>query len=191
MACEPCDDGLCKVEIDESKIVTYDGNVRWMFGIADRGRFDVRIFFVNDNRSRETLLPIVKKYVNTVPNVIINNIDDMDNPPATRIFSDCWNAYSTSDFNEAGYIHHKINHSVWFGQGSFHTNNIEGIWSKIKRLMDNFNGINGNIFNGKNNINNIDYFNSWICLGIFFMNTEHLQLGINAKKKYLISYLKI
>ena len=38
---------------------------------------------------------------------------------------------------------------------------------------------------------NIDYFNSWICLGIFFMNTEHLQLGINAKKNYLISYLKI
>ena len=29
--------------------------------------------------------------------------------------------------------------------------------------MDNFNGINGNIFNGKNNINNIDYFNTWIC----------------------------
>ena len=136
-------------------------------------------------------LPIVKKYVNTIPNVIINNNDDMDNPPATRIFSDCWNAYSTSDFNEAGYIHHKINHSVWFGQGSFHTNNIEGIWSKIKRLMDNFNGINGNIFNGKNNINNIDYFNSWISLGIFFMNTEHLQFGINAKKNYLISYLKI
>ncbi len=57
--------------------------------------------------------------------------------------------------------------------------------------MGNFNGINGNIFNGKNNNNNIDYFNSWICLGIFFMNTEHLQLGINAKKNYLISYLKI
>ena len=50
MACEPCDDGFFKVEIDESKIVTYDGKVRWMFGIADRGRYDVRIFFVNDNR---------------------------------------------------------------------------------------------------------------------------------------------
>ena len=29
--------------------------------------------FVNDNRSRETLLPIVKKYVNSIPNVIIKN----------------------------------------------------------------------------------------------------------------------
>ncbi len=46
MACEPCDDGLCKVEIDESKIIKYDGKVRRMLGIADRGRFDVRIFLL-------------------------------------------------------------------------------------------------------------------------------------------------
>ena len=63
MVCEPCDDGLYKVEIDESKIETYDGKVRWMFGIANRRRYDVRIFFVDDNRSHETLIPIVKKYI--------------------------------------------------------------------------------------------------------------------------------
>ena len=28
-----------------------------------------------------------------------------------------------------------------FGFGNFHTNNIEGLWSQIKRLTNNFSGI--------------------------------------------------
>jgi len=79
---------------------------------------------------------------------------------------------------------------VWFGQGSFHTNTIEGIWSRLKRLTENFNGINGNVFNGNNLIDNNEYFNGWICQGIFFMNIEHLKLPINGKKEYLINYIK-
>ena len=61
MGLEPCSDGISKIEIDESKIVTYDGHVRWMFGIADRGNYDIRIYYVNDNRCKETLLPLIKK----------------------------------------------------------------------------------------------------------------------------------
>ena len=67
-----------------------------MFGIADREKYDAPIIFVN---------------ANTIPNVIINNNDNNGNQPTTRIFSNCWNTYSTSEFNQAGYIHHKINGS--------------------------------------------------------------------------------
>ena len=35
-----------------------------------------------------------------------------------------------------------MNHSVWFGQGMFHTNSIEGLWSSIKPISNNFAGIN-------------------------------------------------
>ena len=62
---EPCLDGLSKLEIDESKIVTYDGTVRWIFDITDRAQYDVRIFFVNDNRARWTLISIIKKHIYT------------------------------------------------------------------------------------------------------------------------------
>ena len=61
MGMEPCLDGKSKIEIDESKFITYGGTVRWMFGLVDRAKYDIRIFYVNDNRQKETLLPIVKK----------------------------------------------------------------------------------------------------------------------------------
>lgn len=50
----------------------------------------------------------------------------------------------------------------------FRTNNIEGIWSRLKRLTQNFNGINCNEFNGNNQIDNFEYFNVWICQGILY-----------------------
>jgi hypothetical protein len=53
-------DGKSRIEIDESKVVTFGNTVRWMFGLCDRGKYDIRIFFVNDNRTRETILPIIK-----------------------------------------------------------------------------------------------------------------------------------
>ena len=46
MVLEPCNDGLSKVEIDESKIITYDDNMRWMFGIADRGNMMIESFLL-------------------------------------------------------------------------------------------------------------------------------------------------
>ena len=46
---------------------------------------------------------------------------------------------------------YKVNHSILFGQGHFHTNSIEGTWSKLKRLTRRFNGLNGNAFNTKRN----------------------------------------
>ena len=41
--------------------MTYSNNVRWMFGLVDRGKYGIRIFYVDDNGQKETLLPIIKK----------------------------------------------------------------------------------------------------------------------------------
>ena len=45
----------------------------------------------------------------------------------SRIFSDYFASHQERNFNSKGYILHRVNHnhSVWFGQGSFHINLIE------------------------------------------------------------------
>ena len=63
MGMEPSTGGKSRIEIDESKVITNDNITRWMFGLVDRGNYDIRIFFVNDNRTRKTLLPIIKNNV--------------------------------------------------------------------------------------------------------------------------------
>ena len=69
------------------------------------------------------------------------------------------------DFNRLGYILYRVNHSIWFGLGLFHTNSIEGAWNLNKRLTDCFTGLNGNIFyvNLCHDYNDEDYFNGYIC----------------------------
>ena len=99
MGLEPCIDGKSKIEIDESKFITYNNSVRWMFGLVDRGKYDIRIFFVDDNRQKETLLPIVKKNVHTNSIRVNNNIDIDDIELPTRIYSDSFQSYEISDFN--------------------------------------------------------------------------------------------
>ena len=188
---EPCSNGKSYCEIDESKIINYNNETRWMFGIYDRGTNDIRIFFVDNNRTKETLLPIIKKNVYTYYNYIENNTDPNDEIYPTRIFSDCFQAYQIGDFNNLGYKLYKVNHSVWFGQGHFHTNSIESTWSRLKRLTKSFNGLNGNIFNTKKDFNNKDYFDGWICTGIFFMQCESRKLALNGKKIYLIDFIKV
>ena len=188
---EPCNDGKCYCEIDESKIINYNNETRWMLGIYDRGTHDIRIFYVDNNRTKETLLPIIEKHIYSYYNNIENNEDPNEENYPTRIFSDYFQAYQVNDFNSLGYKLYKVNHSIWFGQGHFHTNSIEGTWSKLKRLTRSFNGLNGNVFNTKrNNLGNNDYFEGWICTGIFFMKCESLHLPVNEKKKFLIDYVK-
>ena len=133
-----------------------------MFGIYDRGTSEVRIFFVDNNRTKETLLPIIQKNVYTYYNSIENNADPNDEIYPTRIFSDYFQTYQINDFNNLGYKLYKVNHSVWFGQGHFHTNSIESTWSRLKRLTKSFNGLNGNIFNTRKDFNNTEYFDGWI-----------------------------
>ena len=136
-----------------------------MLGFIDRG-------------TKEKILPIVKNNIYSYQSQIINNNDPDEDFPATRIYTDCFPVYQESDFNRLGYILYGVNHSIWFGQGLFNTNSIVGVLSRLKRLTDCFNGLNGNIFylNLHHDFNNEDYFNGYICSGIFFMECERMKL---------------
>lgn len=165
-----------------------------MFGLVDWGTYDIRIFFVNDNRHKETLLPIMKKNVFTNPGILHNNMGENSDYPSTRIYSDCFSTYQVSDFNRMGYILYKKSHSICFGAASFHTNSVEGVWSKIKRVTENLNGMNGSIFKkfDNNNFESTSYYiNGWIYKGLFFVKCEHLNFGDHAKIELLKKYLKI
>lgn len=85
---EPCINGKSYCEIDESKIINYNNQTRWMLGIYDRGSHEIRIFFVDNNRTKENLLLIIKKNNYTYYNSIINNEDPNDEIYPTRILSD-------------------------------------------------------------------------------------------------------
>ena len=64
-----------------------------------------------------------------------------------------------------GYILIRVNHSVWFGYGLFHTNNIESLWGQLKCYTNNFSGISIEILNSKfNNNDNLikEYLDGWI-----------------------------
>ena len=92
-----------------------------------------------------------------------------------------------------GYILHRANHSVWFGQGLFHTNSIEELWSQIKRLSNNFSGLTINqLENMENNGTNIkNYLYSWIYYALFLRMIEKKKLSKINTQNYLINILKI
>ena len=110
-----------------------------MFGIICRKTKDARVYCVLNNRTKQKLLHIIKD------NVIIisseeDNLDEI-NIVKTRIFSDYFRSYQTNDFKNLGFILKKVNHSIWFGFGSFHTDTFESLWSNIKNNINNFEGI--------------------------------------------------
>ena len=92
--------------------------------------------------------------------------------PATGIYSDSFETYQVSDFNNLGYILHKVNHSIGFGHGEYHTTSIESTWGKLKRLTHSFNSLNGNIFNIRQNLINKDYFDDGCVLVYFSLNVR-------------------
>ena len=79
-----------------------------MFGLVDRNKYDIKVFFVNNNRVKETLLPIVIKNVYTYPIILNNNEGENEDYPSTRIYSDCFQTYQKEDFNPKGYILSKL-----------------------------------------------------------------------------------
>ena len=140
-----------------------------MFGIIDRISKESRVFCVLNNRTANNLMPIIKD------NIITNDNVDLDEEflENTRIYSDCFASYQPNTFLENGYILKRVNHSVWFGYGNFHTNNVEGLWSQIKRLINNFSDISIGIL--KNYIIKMkkkNYLDSWICYALFFQEDE-------------------
>ena len=71
------------------------------------------------------------------PNLVEDNLNLQ-----IYIYSDCFSAYREDDFNALGNVLHHVNHSMWFGQGRFHTNTIKGFLSCLKRLSNDFSGLN-------------------------------------------------
>ena len=56
---EPDEIGKSRIEVDESKIVTINNEVGWMLGITDRATKEVRIFYLNNGRTKEHILPFI------------------------------------------------------------------------------------------------------------------------------------
>ena len=80
LGCEPDDSGKSRIEIDESKIIGNANTVIWMFGLIDRVDKEARVYCVMDDRTRDTLLNLVKNNVYTTDP---NNDEDFK----TRIYS--------------------------------------------------------------------------------------------------------
>jgi transposase-like protein len=115
------------VEIDEAKFFKrkYNrgrrkSNEGWVLGGIERGEGGGCFLVWVPNRSKETLVPIIKKYVR----------------PGTTVYTDCWKSYSK--LSEEGFDHAMVNHSVEFvssADENIHTNKIEGTWKHAKRSI--------------------------------------------------------
>ena len=186
--------GYISCEIDESEIIGNSNVIYWMFGIVERSTKEARIFCVLNNRTKENLLPLVKNNIITAENEDNDDEDLSENESVkTRIYSDCFSSYQVNDFKEMGYILKRVNHSVWFGYGIFHTNNIESLWGQIKRYCNNFSGISIESLNNKFNNNEDmikDYLDGWICYSLFLRNIIRKKLSWNDRINYLCKFLE-
>ncbi len=70
---------------------------------------------------------------------------------------------------------------------------MEGLWSQIKRLSNNFSGISiGSIEKlYHTDIEKKNYLVSWICYALFFREVEREKLSRKGKINLLIKYIKI
>ena len=139
-----------------------------------------------DNRRKENLLPIIEKNVYTNSNQIMN-IDFR-----TRIYSDCYSVYRQSDCNDMGFILHRVNHSIWFGRGSFHTNTVEGLWAAIKRITRNISGLNFKVLYDitKEGYDASKYIDDRICFSLFQRDVARKNLNEQQAWELLIECIK-
>src|ERR1035441_10555856 len=87
-----------------------------VFGMVERGGRVKAV--VADNRKKDTLMPIIRKYV----------------LPESTVFTDDFSSYIDLAHDRNDYTHHRINHSAGvYVLGNVHTQTIEGFWSLIKR----------------------------------------------------------
>jgi len=122
-------------QIDESlfchKVKAHRGRVPqaqvWVFGIICTSSNRPRLYLeVVENRSAETLLPIISRVV----------------LPGTVVHSDEWKAYKNIN-TVVGLEHKTVNHSIHFVQPitNTHTQNIESAWNNLKIKIKQIRGI--------------------------------------------------
>ena len=107
------------------------------------------------------------------------------------MFSDCFATYQKQNFKELGLVSQRVNHRIWFDRGNFYTNNIEGLWSIIKRISNYSAGININYLEKLEN-DNIDvtaYIDGWICTALFFRECLIKRLNKVEKINKLNSFI--
>ena len=75
---EPASEGVVRIEIDESKIIGNNNIVYYMFGMIDSY---THVYCVLDNRTKESLLPIIKKDIFTCEDIKVNNYHSAEDLP--------------------------------------------------------------------------------------------------------------
>lgn len=113
------------VEIDESKFCKrkyHKGHHiegQWVFGGVERGDRSKMFMVAVEDRSKETLIPIILQWV----------------LPGTTVISDFWKSYDV--LPEHDYFHLKVNHSLHFKDPDTgaHTNHIECEWRHAKNSL--------------------------------------------------------
>ena len=180
--------GYASIEIDESKIIGNNNTIYWIFGLIYRVTKEARIFCILNNRTKQKLLPIIQK------NVITNEDDNLPESfsTKTRAYSGSYISYQANDFKRLGFILKKVNHSVWFGYGLFHTNTVESLWSQINTYAHNFIGIsienlNKEFNNDENQIQ--EYLDGWITYALLLREFKSRRLSWIQRIHLLGEYL--
>ena len=103
----------------------------------------LQVFFsILYNLTKECLLPLLYNNASNNGEDNLNlNIENEQYLINTRVYSNMFALHQPNDFAKRDYILKRVNHSVWFWYGQFHTNTIEGLWSHVKRLTKNFSGL--------------------------------------------------
>ena len=182
--------GYPSIEIDESKIIGNSNTVYWMFGLICRTTREARIFCVLNNRTKQNLLPIIEENVTTNMNED-NNLAEFYSTK-TRIYSDSFASYQVMDFKRLGYILKRVNHSVWFGYGLFHTNTVESLWSQIKYYANHFTGLSIENLNKEFNSDETlikEYLDGWITYALLLREFKRKRLSWIQRIHLLGNYL--
>ena len=127
----------------------------WIFGLIERDTNRLILFPVDD-RSKDTLVPIIRKFVKL----------------GTTIYSDSWSSYLT--LNKEGFKHFTVCHKQNFKQVyeeittkekvEVHTNRIEGAWKHAKDYFRTMNGCSFTTF--ESNLCAVMWHN-WVKTNVF------------------------